>query len=85
MAEYTDKKIRASECRKRGAVHGLYETTTYPDISQNNMLLYAVGDRHYGLHGVWNPRTNTGVVFNKTILQFSDKNRTFHKSKIMEA
>lgn len=85
MAKYTDKRIWASECKKRGAVNGLYELTSYPDIQQNKMLLYAVGERNSGLYGVWNPSTGEGTVFKSTITHFDARERKFHKSAIMDA
>ena len=82
MAVYTNRKIWARECMKRGAVHELYEKSTYADIPQNNMLMYAVGERHMGLYGVWNPRTGEGTVYDKVMTQFDARNREFTKTKL---
>lgn len=82
MAIYTDRKVWARECIKRGAVNELYEKSTYPDIPQNNMLFYAAGTRNVGLYGVWNPRTGEGTVFDKVMTQFDTRGREFTSSKL---
>lgn len=85
MATYTDRKIWARECEKRGAVNCLYEKTTYDNIPQNRMLMYATGARNVGLYGVWSPCDNAGIVYDKPITGFDTKGREFHSSKIGES
>ena len=82
MATYTDRKIWARECIKRGAVNELYEKCTYADLTQNHMLIYAAGVRNVGLYGTWNPRTGEGVVYDKVMSQFDTRGREFISTKL---
>lgn len=82
LVTYTDKKVWARECARKGAINHLSEITSYTDLGQESMQEYALGKGNSGMYGVWHPVRKSGVVYSHVRNCFSTKGRKFVQEKI---